>query len=737
MDTYRRSNAPLNQSRYTTGSDNLNLSTSMAREKIEQDQARLMFYIKIVIVFIGLIILALALKAVFRSPCSAENSCQNVDSSSSFWDFDWNKLNPFHWLNLFKNWVLSWFGWDENSKNYSKLDVNYDMGSKSTSTEKETGQKVQEKYYANTAATADDDGDDEGGWASWFRFGCRNKGLIKDKLKGQKFSVKTAFPELPSVEAIKANPSRFKVSLHEVSSMSPSEIKSKYNPTRTIERLAELAEVKGLDPRVDLQRDAEKVKRAENVLDDKEHTDFLLNLNDIAGSYKNILAKRHMLAELQQRVKNHAKELNDCENFELDLTSQLDKERENEKTLKQQIRDYEAQEAELRSRIEDKEKSLTEADKQNRDKIIGLQSKEAELKAKIGRKPQTEAEIQKKLSRATDLESEILKLSNGSSNTQAEIARLRAKLADLESQKPSKEKDLRSLIEKLKIIQGKLNALISHRELIKLLQSMTPESNKEELANRLMTGTIEEEQALLEKLHNADFDSSEKEKLKKNIEYDQKAKQEIFKNIIELRKSIQNYTGGEIEIEKYHAQEKELNAQKKALEDFLNSINLQIAQISKDIERLLALSTGNDDKIVFWQKEVKEIRDWVGAKQLELQQLERELADIQNQIRLNQDEAQRYKKNIADRFGNLDNQRNELKNAIGLARSQLNDILPRITSLQNQLEKQKLDCSAIKAFYIKAAEMLPQIQTAYNEDKQVFGELKGKINKHIDPFTEL
>lgn len=105
-------------------------------------------------------------------------------------------------------------------------------------------------------------------------------------------------PDLPSVEAIKATPARFNVSLSDMTATPSSEIKQRYPPERLVGQINAIGNLPASEEKEAMAGEQEKVRAAEQQLEDQPQSDLRLRLNDIVGSHRALASKRKQIADL-------------------------------------------------------------------------------------------------------------------------------------------------------------------------------------------------------------------------------------------------------------------------------------------------------------------------------------------------------------------------------------------------------------------------------------------------------
>lgn len=211
MDQFRRSNVPLNQSQslYTS---NVMSSNAANLSQYESAQIDLMYYLKWVILVIGVVIAAIFLKALFGgAPCKTDCDAQPT------------------YFQSFKNYIAKTFSFGRSRARPKPADKEPPREREYQSSSESRGRERAERQ------TEKPEGQKEGFWSNILpSAACKGLSDFKEKLKNYRFAVRPFLPEMPSVEAIKATPARFNISLSEMSTTPASEIKYKFPPERLV-----------------------------------------------------------------------------------------------------------------------------------------------------------------------------------------------------------------------------------------------------------------------------------------------------------------------------------------------------------------------------------------------------------------------------------------------------------------------------------------------------------------------
>lgn len=578
----------------------------------------------------------------------------------------------------------------------------------------------------------------EGFWASLLpSFGCRDWKNLQDKLKNQKFSVRHYLPELPSTEAIRANPSRFNISLSEMNRKSSDELKQKHPPEKVLEDLAAIAGFYHEDPKVVLARDNEKAQNAERSMKEPEQAELQFKLADTVGSFRFLLDKRQKLIELRSRVQDSLNALNECENNERDLNSEFIKLKNDDDDLRRQLSALELEEEDINNKIKQKEKNLSEADKRAREIISALSAKLAELKAASGRKASIELDIQARLRKITAIDVETDRIKSGESNLLDQIGKIQSHLNEL----PSKQKNLRDKLKVLKAshesFERKRNILISHKELKEKLLKLVPEAEKtKDLADKF-NETIEKEKSLKELAEKVSANPNEIQLIDDFIKEDKEIFHTWMKLFADMEKEVNKFEGGEAYITII---ERNLSQSKESMGENIK----QLGQLESDektytheLQRLQGILNSSRDKLNAYNEERAALNEWIENHKRLIADSERNQKSIEIEIANQQNSNQKERQTLVSNFGNIDQERSTILESVSSIKGRIKDIQTNIKAIEIKLERSKDNCTALKAFYMKTAEMVPMLESALGADKKTLLDLKEQIQKQLEPFNAL
>lgn len=683
------------------------------RSRYESAQVDLMVYLKWIIVLIGVAIVVLLLKALFFSPPAAPADAVQCSNES--------------YLDQAKNYFYDlFFGSDDDSEKAH--------GSAKTATMRE----------ANTQRGALDGKDDgrqeekEGGfWRNLLPslgFGCDSWKSLHDKMLNQRYSVRPTLPDLPSVEAIKANPARFNVSMPHMTALPTSELKGAHPPDQILHKLAKIAQVSPENPKASLMNDSEKVKNAEKNLGDKPQSDLRLKLNDLNGSFKSMAAKKGQIANLYSKFEHSLKDLNKCESEEADLNLQLAAEREVENKLKEDLKSNESMDAMLKAQIEEKEKTLSDGDRKHRKRAVDLAGREKELKAALDQRPFAEKQMQEKLARATAADAEADKIEKNYQSDLGNKSALERELKTYTTQRDDLNRQLEEVTRFISISEEAISKQISREELKKMIEGIT-DPHKRATIGKKLDEHLSDDKVIVNEVFGDN--SKEGRDLKEFIDKNEQQIKTVLNLYDSLSESLKTFKGGEISIEATRKQITQYRNQQKELQKELADLDRKIADLKARLDRLnLALGAkGSRDKEL--RDEARSAREWVEKKRLELEGLEQQRAALAREIKELEEEQQAHHQSVNSRFGNLDAQRNLIREEHKNILLKLGELVPKVKALEAALEKKRSDCAALKGFYKKTAELVPVLREHFDADRKTLSDLKDSVMNIVGEFVNL
>ena len=578
----------------------------------------------------------------------------------------------------------------------------------------------------------------EGFWASLMpSFGCKDWKNLQEKLKNQKFSIRHYLPELPSTEAIRANPNRFNISLTEISKKSTEELKKDHPPEEVLKNLAAIAGFYNQDPKIVVAQDNEKAQKAERSMKEPEQADLQFKLADTVGSFRFLLGKRQKLIELRSRVQDSLNALNECESNERNLDTEYYNLKNEGDDLRRQLSALGEEEQEINTKIKQKERNLSEADKRAREIISALSAKLAEVKAASGRKASIELDIQARLRKITAIDVEIDRIKAGEPDLVKRIENMQVELQWI----PSKQANLKDKLKLLKAshesFERKRNILLTHKDLKEKLLKLVPEAEKtKDLADKF-SETIEKEKSLKELAEKVSANPNEIQIIDDFIKEDKEIFHTWMKLFAEMEKEVNKFEGGEAYItiiERSLAQSKE-NIAENIKE--LSQLESDEKSISQELHRLQQMLNSSREKLNALQQERASLNDWIENHKRLIADSERNQKSIESEIANQQNLTQKERQALVENFGNVDQERSKILESMSSIKSRIVDNQSNVKAIEVKLERSKDNCAALKAFYMKTAEMVPLLDSTLAADKKTLLDLKDQIQKQLEPFTAL
>ena len=447
----------------------------------------------------------------------------------------------------------------------------------------------------------------EGFWSYFLpSWGYSELGAIQERLEGKRFAVRPALPELPSAEGIRAHPARFNVSLAAASQLPAEQLKARFPPAALLEGLERLvgvghfgesagpneAERSRAAVAADLQRAEELGRR----LQQNTTVEIVLKLHDLRASTEAQAAKRGQLNELRIRVLAAAQSLSECETRESAQQATMDADEREERELAARVAEQEEAQAELR-RLAALEQVVAIGEcglDFNRDfsprpqKEKSLNEKDRVNRERVVSLTNRAAQLKANLARRATVSQSIAERQRRAQQLTAELAQQRTRLAAALQQKAEFEAEHAHFTAEPRLLQDELRRLEARRKVLTMrLNSLITHRQIKHLLSTLVPG--KDKKSTLETIMGEKL-SEEQELLEVVERYDKEGrpvpdapdelKRQIARDTTNFQTIMQKYEEWERVVEGYDVSEidiKQLQRQLLEIEEQIRALQRRVA----------------------------------------------------------------------------------------------------------------------------------------------------------------
>jgi chromosome segregation ATPase len=601
--------------------------------------------------------------------------------------------------------------------------------------------------------------DDSAGW-SWFPSFCENKwSKFEEELKKQRFSVQKFLPVLPDHEEIKNNPKKYNFDEYQAKMKREQfELLEKDPVTMSMNKLLNSGEVnKRSDPELlkkaqdDLWAQNDLFKNQEKLLDDESIFRLKNITQDLTNSQKNLVDKKLRLNKFRNNYFQLMNKLEECNAKNEEFTDDLDKKNSEKDKITGLLKNTDRELESIDQKIKINEANLTDEEKERRRKIKELTDKIVDIKSKLKNEVNIQKDIEKKKSDIEIFLKRIEELKNQIEGENVNLGDYEKQIKDFENDNYVIEKKIQILQKKKRIHEMKLELTLRDDTVKEYLKTLLNGDQKIEDLNDIFKVKIDEEKKLLESLEDFEkikqtmkgdviVDHGDTFEEKSNIEIimkkDEEDLQQITSKYMELKKVLDKYKSGDLEIKMIRKTIKDLDEEIK-LEDIkkgknnrsLDELKNKLLRLRGNIDRNLKEVSALEYKIKEYRQFVFENSEMLKNLRGDLLNYEEQLALIMNEIKEKQSERDSLAENLSKERKGIYERKKDLEQS-------LNNLEKEIKKVNFDMKSHLDTCVSLRVFYDESVKKLPELEDLIHKDEELIQKLRMKLKEEINSFND-